>query len=393
MKELVFISSLLFVLLTSGIAQKNIPIEEVPEGVWGDYQELRRNEYELTIQLNGNEEISKMHLLRGKGDIFASSEAKDGVFKFSGILDEPQLCVVFSDKYPYKRKVFILDYGKTKIITDPSKLAEAEISFEFDKNNKLMEQFQKLFREFGDNRRATYIPDLRKAERENNQEKIDLCIEKLDSLFLDMKNNIYEFVESNSDKHGVAVVIAEELMQTNFLDPEELLKVYNLYSESIKKSIYGNKLKEYIDELNNPVLCTGKQIVDFTMDDIDGSEVSIKEFRNKYVLIDFWASWCGPCRADNPNLVKAYEKYKSEGFEIVGISLDTNKDAWLKAIEKDELSWTNLTDLKGWQNDLAQHYKIKGVPTNILLDRDGKIIEINLRGKRLLEKLNVIFEK
>jgi thiol-disulfide isomerase/thioredoxin len=120
--------------------------------------------------------------------------------------------------------------------------------------------------------------------------------------------------------------------------------------------------------------------------------VSLSSFKGKYFLLDFWASWCGPCRRENPNVVKAYRQYHNKGFDILGVSLDDSKDDWLKAIKKDGLSWTQVSDLKGWKNEAATLYGIQGIPMNFLIDKEGKIIAKNLRGqdleKRLAEVLN-----
>lgn len=349
--------------------------------------------YELTIQTTADENINNVYMLKEIGEVIDTSELNNGVFRFSGELGEPQLCAVYTDKYPNKMKIFILDYGNTNIKGELSTLSDSEISFEFERNNDLREHFQKLFAEYENDNLVKILPNYRKAQRDNNLDKKTFYKNKLDSLALDMRERIYEFVETNNDNHGMAEVISEELIPRSYLKPDEFQKVYSLYSERIKQSFYGNRLKVFIDELMSPTLKVGEQIIDFTMRDAHGNEVSIGDFKEEYVLIDFWASWCGPCRNENPNLVKAYETYNSKGFEIIGISLDTDKDAWLKAIEKDNLTWANLSDLKGWGNDLALHYNIKGVPTNMLLDGNGKIIELNLRGKQLLDKLSELLNK
>lgn len=137
----------------------------------------------------------------------------------------------------------------------------------------------------------------------------------------------------------------------------------------------------------------GGEAPDFTMKTPAEEDMSLKDFRGKYVLIDFWASWCGPCRRENPNVVKMYNKYKGEEFEILGVSLDRQKDRWLQAIEKDGLTWPNVSDLKGWQNAAAKKYGVSSIPHTVLVDKEGKIIARNLRGPALEAKLKSIFGK
>ncbi len=124
-----------------------------------------------------------------------------------------------------------------------------------------------------------------------------------------------------------------------------------------------------------------------TMPDVNGKAMSITDFKGKYVLVDFWASWCAPCRQENPNIVKAYNKYNNKNFTILGVSLDANKDAWLKAIEKDNLKWNHMSDLKQWESDAVNAYQIEGIPFNVLVDPNGKIIAKDLRGDELDKKL------
>lgn len=131
---------------------------------------------------------------------------------------------------------------------------------------------------------------------------------------------------------------------------------------------------------------------DFTAKTPTGEQVSLKSYRGKYVLVDFWASWCGPCRHENPNVVKAYTKYKSDKFDILGVSLDQDKKAWEDAIAKDELTWNQVSDLMGWQSMLAMSYAVRAIPANFLIDPQGKIIARDLRGDELEKKLNEILK-
>ncbi len=115
--------------------------------------------------------------------------------------------------------------------------------------------------------------------------------------------------------------------------------------------------------------------------------MALSAFKGQYVLIDFWASWCGPCRLENPNVLKTYRKFHSKGFTVLGVSLDDHKDKWLAAIRQDGLPWTQVSDLKGWKNEVAVQYGIEGIPMNFLLDKEGKIVAKGLRGQDLEKQL------
>ena len=290
-------------------------------------------------------------------------------------------------------KLFILDYGKTTIEGNSSSIEKSEVVFEHPINNQIRSTLQEAFDVYENTHLRSILPEYRKAKKINNEEQIKHYSRQLDSLAKDMRKKIYALVEENSNQHGIAQVVAEELIPREYLKTEEFTEVFNLYNSDIRNSYYGKQLKDFIDEENNPAIELGESVYEFEMQNTEGNYVSFTDFRGKHVLLDFWASWCGPCREENPNLKKAYQKYHPKGFEIVGISLDNNRDAWLKAIEKDKLIWTNLSDLKGWENSLAVHYNVNSVPANMLIDPNGIIIAMDLRGQNLLEKLDGIYKK
>lgn len=160
---------------------------------------------------------------------------------------------------------------------------------------------------------------------------------------------------------------------------ETVSELYSVLAADVKKNQYGKQVGEFI-ELSRTIRI-GDPFVDFSQMDTKGNMVSLSDFIGKVILLEFWGSWCGPCREANPGLVKLYNQYKEKGFEIVGVAADTRKDWWLDAVKKDGLPWTNVCDLRGDKNKAALMYGVSGYPTNYLIDRNGIIINKNLRGK------------
>ncbi|MBW8684113.1 TlpA disulfide reductase family protein [Chitinophaga rhizophila] len=196
-----------------------------------------------------------------------------------------------------------------------------------------------------------------------------------------------DFIKGHPKQLASLWILVNELRGR--LEPEDFEKYYDLLDKSLKKTKYGEAAAKYIRTAKGE---DGGVATDFTQDDVNGKPVSLSSFRGKYVLIDFWASWCGPCRAENPNVVKAFERFKGKNFTILGVSLDQSKDRWLGAIKQDNLQWTNVSDLKGWGNSVAQLYHINAIPANLLIDPEGNIIGRNLRGRALEAKLEQILK-
>ena len=171
---------------------------------------------------------------------------------------------------------------------------------------------------------------------------------------------------------------------------EKTTELYEQFSKENKESEFGQEIARYIELNKQPKI--GEQFVDFESENQIGQLKKLSDLKGKAVLLEFWASWCGPCRQENPNLVKTYKEYNPKGFEIFAVSLDQNKEDWLKAIQKDSLDWEHVSDLKGSRNEASLIYGVNGIPDNYLIAENGNIIGRNLRGEQLNEKLKEILE-
>jgi len=315
---------------------------------------------------------------------------KDGTFTLAGKVSEPLLHTIKLKGEEYGA-YFLLSNEEIKVEAQKDSIFKAKVtgatqndiyrSFydnEFKKIQNIAGPIYKLSDSLTQGGKVKLTPE--------QQTAMDKKWKDLQSFADDLTD---KFIRKNKDKIAGALVINDRIV--SYGTPEQVKMYYGVLTPEIRKSVYGKQLKQAID-LNDKT-AVGVTAPEFSQTDVNGKVVKLSDYKGKYVLVDFWASWCGPCRKENPNVVLAYKTYHEKGFDVLGVSLDDKKKLWEKAIEKDGLTWTHVSDLKGWQNEAAVLYGVKMVPTNYLIGPDGKIVAKNLREAELQSKLKEIFSK
>ncbi|HVZ57295.1 MAG TPA: TlpA disulfide reductase family protein [Chitinophagaceae bacterium] len=316
------------------------------------------------INANDNNELSQAKVAKG-------------TFMLTGSVPEPGLYTLVLGKE--KPQPLFLENSRIQVSGEVHKLEDLKVTG--SRSHQDFQVFKKAFNPLFArmNAVATEINNTQPGTR------YDSLMKQYESINATIQADIDQFVT----QHPASYVSPFLLFVTAQVqdDPIQLEKRFNQLADTIRKSQIGSSLAQYI--AYNKVGAVGTEALDFSQPDTTGKPVSLSSFRGKYVLVDFWASWCGPCRNENPNVVEAYHKFAAKNFTVLGVSLDRpgGRDNWLDAIHKDGLTWTHVSDLKFWNNEAAVLYHVQAIPFNILVDPNGRIIGRNLRGADLESKL------
>lgn len=329
-------------------------------------------------------EVRNIVLYEGEMQLESATLDENNEFYFEGTAPEAGMYTLLVGERPY---MLVLENGEAARfeadLNNPSEytISGSKNSAKLKELDAVRETFQKQQTALGEEF----------EERMNNGEEASVVqsdlMAKSESFITDLSEQVIEFSLENKD--NLAGFFGMLILYT--VDPTGQEQALVSYAEEVKGKFPNNEAVQsfasHMAEIKP--LSIGQMAPDFGSLTPDGEEVKLSDLRGQYVLLDFWAAWCGPCRQENPNIVAQYHRFKDKGFTVLGVSLDRDRDAWLKAIEDDKLEWTQISDLKMWDSEAGRLYNISAIPASFMIDPDGKIIGKNLRGpalKQFLEK-------
>lgn len=332
-------------------------------------------------------------------------QVKDGKFSFEGKAAEPEIHLIQVDGANGKVP-FILENGDITMVINKDSIMNTKVTGTYNNDEltsykKSGEQIQKKMMKFQEDNMAKMT--------EAQQKKDTVVMNSLRAEYMKFQEDFAKQSDTYVASHPkafISALIIEGMFNQMAPDVKKIEEYYNKLDKSLQGTKPGKSIKTKLDQIKNPTAApqapampqgaapapakwgkVGKQAPDFSAKSPDGKLISLKESLGKVTIIDFWASWCGPCRRENPNVVALYNEFHSKGLNIIGVSLDEDLSKWKDAIAKDKITWTQVSNLKGWQDPIAKQYEVEQIPTTFLLDANGKFIARDLFGEELKAKI------
>ena len=333
----------------------------------------------ISPEFNG----SKVYLQTLNDDIefhsIDSSVVSDGAFKFKGQVVSPKLASIVVATQGASPLSFVLENADIKaIVGTPATISGTPA------NDSLQQYYNFIYNQTVEMKQLVDTYQSKQKDQTLTPEDESDLMSKYEALESGIQKYSQSFIGLNSQSLAGAYVLYRSL---NDIAPTEVETLVSKMSSQTQNSPLVRRINDYLSSLKNSEV--GAEYTNLTMPDLQGNMVYLSDYvgKGKYVLVDFWASWCGPCRREMPNVLAAYKKFASKGFEVVGVSFDDNKEAWQNGVTQLGITWPQMSDLKGWKSQAADVYGIRSIPSTLLIDPQGKIIAKDLRGEELEKTL------
>jgi len=314
-------------------------------------------------------------------------------FTFEGKISDPEMVYVYMNSVKGNLPL-IIENAEITIDIDKENLSNSKVSG--TKSVEALHSYNQTLQALNENRRELNLA-FRQASQAQDTEKTKSLNTELTKVNQEFTELPFEFIKNNNDNY-FSLTLVETLSKSRNVDLNKVIEAYNSLSDNLKSSEKGRDISSQIETTKTLLEAQKKTEIgqiapEFSAPNPEGKILGLKDVKGKITMIDFWAAWCGPCRRENPNIVKVYEKYHDKGLEIIGVSLDGNgrqqdpKAAWVKAIKDDNLNWHQVSNLKYFDGPIAKMYNIQSIPSSFILDAEGRIVAKNLRGPALEAKM------